>query len=277
MLISYAVCTHDEWQFYKLANSIIKSINNFQSLTKKLDIDFEFVILNDGSNEGFIESLQKIVNTNDFTRLFFQSFRNDFALQKNVLNNNCLGDWIVNLDADEYFSDGMMLSIPFMILENPQVEAYRVPRINTVSRLTQRHVDKWKWNISSFDGFTEECPLKKSSEPYQFLIDKNLLLSERPSREGDFGLTSVLGCSAPSNIDDYLTVSYKLPVVNYPDYQTRIYKNSKKIYWKGKVHEQLVGFDSFATMPQGIEFSIRHHKDISRQEKQNELYERLQS
>jgi len=37
--------------------------------------------------------------------------------------------------------------------------------------------------------------------------------------------------------------------INYPDYQTRIVKNSSKVKWMGKVHERLVGAERVATLP----------------------------
>lgn len=61
--------------------------------------------------------------------------------------------------------------------------------------------------------------------------------------------------------------------VQWPDYQTRIYRNDpKRIAWVGKVHERIHGFDKFAYLPADELFCIIHHKTITRQEKQNELY-----
>ena len=33
--------------------------------------------------------------------------------------------------------------------------------------------------------------------------------------------------------------------VNWPDYQTRIYKNTKDVTWMNKVHEKITGYDTF--------------------------------
>lgn len=64
--------------------------------------------------------------------------------------------------------------------------------------------------------------------------------------------------------------------INWPDYQTRIYKNSNKIVWKNKVHERLNGYEKYATLPSEEMFCLYHHKDIERQEKQNEFYRNIQ-
>ena len=60
--------------------------------------------------------------------------------------------------------------------------------------------------------------------------------------------------------------------VNWPDYQTRIYRNSPKIKWINTVHERIVGFKNYAILPQEAEYALWHIKDIDRQERQNEYY-----
>ena len=63
--------------------------------------------------------------------------------------------------------------------------------------------------------------------------------------------------------------------VNWPDYQWRIWKNKPEIQWKNKVHEVLDGHKSHAPLPAQEEFALYHPKDIKKQEKQNEYYEKL--
>ena len=63
--------------------------------------------------------------------------------------------------------------------------------------------------------------------------------------------------------------------VNWPDYQWRIWKNKPEIKWKNKVHEVLDGYKTYSTLPTEPEFSLKHPKDIQRQEKQNAYYATL--
>ena len=64
--------------------------------------------------------------------------------------------------------------------------------------------------------------------------------------------------------------------VNYPDYQWRIYKNDPRIKWNGEVHEKIIGHATYAHLPmEETELALRHHKQIERQEKQNEYYNTL--
>lgn len=61
--------------------------------------------------------------------------------------------------------------------------------------------------------------------------------------------------------------------VNYPDYQTRIWKRNEDIKWMYKVHERIVGFKTSAPLPYG--YDLLHPKTIEKQEKQNEFYNKL--
>ena len=63
--------------------------------------------------------------------------------------------------------------------------------------------------------------------------------------------------------------------VNFPDYQTRIYKNTTDVEWFGKVHERISGYNTFANFPAEERFSLYHHKQIERQERQNNFYNNI--
>ena len=63
--------------------------------------------------------------------------------------------------------------------------------------------------------------------------------------------------------------------VNYPDVQGRLYRNKQSIFWAGKVHEKIQGYESYSIFPPEELYSIKHIKDIDRQRKQNDFYEQL--
>lgn len=63
--------------------------------------------------------------------------------------------------------------------------------------------------------------------------------------------------------------------VNFPDYQTRLYRRTSEIEWQGKVHERIVGYNTLSVLPQEEQFCLYHHKQIERQEKQNAYYETI--
>ena len=91
---------------------------------------------------------------------------NNFAAFKNNLKDNCSGNYIFQIDADEYPEEYLMNTIEWIITNNPKTDIFWVPRINTVTGLTQEHIDKWGWNV---------CPKGRVNFPdYQCRIFKNI-------------------------------------------------------------------------------------------------------
>ena len=76
---------------------------------------------------------------------------NDFASFKNNLTENCTGEWIFQLDPDEYPNEYLFTAIPWMIENNPEVEEFWLARINTVSGIKQEHINKWGWQVNDRD------------------------------------------------------------------------------------------------------------------------------
>jgi glycosyltransferase involved in cell wall biosynthesis len=63
------------------------------------------------------------------------------------------------------------------------------------------------------------------------------------------------------------------PVVNWPDYQGRIYKNEpSRIRWDRRLHEKIEGHTKYTALPAEVDFSLYHDKTIERQVKTNERY-----
>ena len=71
----------------------------------------------------------------------------DFASFKNNLKNNCSGDYIFQIDADEYPEEYLMSTIEWIVKENPKTDIFWVPRINKVEGLTGEHIKQWGWKV----------------------------------------------------------------------------------------------------------------------------------
>jgi len=209
MKISYAV---------PVCNELVELERLLGQLIKHKREEDEIVILFDSENgttkvEEFLRA--KSVNNPKF-QWYSNPLNKDFAQQKNYLTKMCTGDWVFLIDADEYPDDYIFNGLPWIINENPEVEAYWVSRINTVNGLTQDHVNKWGWIVDNKGR------------------------------------------------------------VNFPDKQMRIYKNDpERIKWTRPVHEQLIGYTKFASLPSNEEYCLHHPKDIKRQERQNDFYEKI--
>ena len=63
--------------------------------------------------------------------------------------------------------------------------------------------------------------------------------------------------------------------VNFPDYQTRLYRRTSEIEWVGKVHERIVGYNTLSVLPSEEQYCLYHHKQIERQERQNDYYDTI--
>ena len=78
-----------------------------------------------------------------------KSFKHHFADWKNHLTTLCSGDYIFQIDADEYPNEAMFTHLPAILESNPDNEVYLVPRVNTVKGLTEEHIQKWGWNVDN--------------------------------------------------------------------------------------------------------------------------------
>lgn len=143
MKISYAITVKDE-----LAE-IIRLISFLEQCKRNHD---EIVVLFDdgGSDEVWQYLLDQEMHfgfksnaSNQFV-LGRGVFNNDFAEWKNKLNDLCTGDYIFNIDADEYPNIHLVENLPF-ILENNESDILLVPRVNTVERITEQHIKAWGW------------------------------------------------------------------------------------------------------------------------------------
>lgn len=108
----------------------------------------EVVVLFDSTNgtkevEQFLGHYEKYFSS---LKYFTYPFDGHFANMKNKLIEKCKGNYIYQIDADEMVSEYCLKNLGLVLQYNPS-EVYRVPRINTVSGLTQEHVQKWGWRI----------------------------------------------------------------------------------------------------------------------------------
>ena len=88
----------------------------------------------------------------DEYRLIQCELNKNFAQYKNNLNKNCDGNWIFQIDADEIPNEYLIKALPYILEANDGVEAYWVPRLNTVAGITDGHIAKWGWKLNE-DGW----------------------------------------------------------------------------------------------------------------------------
>lgn len=138
--ISYAITAHNEHvELERLLIQLSNAIRDEDQIVIQLD-------------STATEEVKKIASTSNkwrgLTTVVIIPLNNDFSQFKNHLKNRCWGDYIFQIDADEYLSEELLLSLPEILELNPEVELYAVPRINTVEGLTQEHIQKWRWYVN---------------------------------------------------------------------------------------------------------------------------------
>jgi len=139
MKISYSMLTHNE-------TDSLQALLDFLILHK--DEEDEIVILDDFSdNEETKKILDAYVSIHDI-KFEQRKLLKDYAGQKNHLKNMCTGDYIFNLDADELPTKFLVQNIKSIISENPTIDLFWVPRVNTVEGLTKKHIEQWRWNVN---------------------------------------------------------------------------------------------------------------------------------
>ena len=143
--ISYATTVKDEIDE-------IKRLVDY--LERNIGHEDEIVILFDGMNGSkevldYLKDLDPSMHQNLKWATYFVPGPLDFSKLKNALTDQCSGDYIFNIDADEYPQLALLQNLD-EILEN-DADVYRVPRINTVEGLTEEHVKKWGWTLNEKD------------------------------------------------------------------------------------------------------------------------------
>jgi glycosyltransferase involved in cell wall biosynthesis len=206
--ISYGITVHNE------ADELNKLLG---ILIHKTDKEDEIVICVDGEDDAVEFVLQSWTQQYGHDgmkviKVYQRKLEGDFAAHKNSVIENCSGDYIFHLDADEYPHETLLEQLK-LILEANDVDLIWTPRVNTVEGLTDEWINKWGWKVTE-NGW-----------------------------------------------------------VNYPDYQSRVFKNSNEIRWQNKVHERIFGAKTYAHLPPHEELSLYHPKTIDKQIKQNKFYE----
>ena len=140
MEISYAitVCNEDK-ELKRLLDFLIKNVKEGDEIVVQCD-----------KENTTIEVLRVLNKCADRVKVVEFPLNGHFADFKNNLTEECSGDYIFQIDADEIPNKTLINHLP-EVLELNDVEVLRVSRVNTVEGLTKEHIDKWGWIVSD-DG-----------------------------------------------------------------------------------------------------------------------------
>tara|TARA_Y100000389_G_C17448546_1_gene513170 strand:- start:680 stop:1294 length:615 start_codon:yes stop_codon:yes gene_type:complete len=140
MEISYAitVCNEDK-ELKRLLDFLIKNVKEGDEIVVQCD-----------KENTTIEVLRVLNKCADRVKVVEFPLNGHFADFKNNLTEECSGDYIFQIDADEIPNKTLINHLP-EVLELNDVEVLRVSRVNTVEGLTKEHINKWGWIVSD-DG-----------------------------------------------------------------------------------------------------------------------------
>ena len=139
MTLSYAIPVCNEWlELEYLLNYLFKHKRTQDEIVVQCD---------KGNTTPSVYQVLK--QFSDYKKLKVVEFplNKDFSSFKNNLKDACNGDYIFQIDADEYPDDYLMGTVEEVIKMNDNVDVFWVPRINKVNGLTQEHINKWRWNV----------------------------------------------------------------------------------------------------------------------------------
>ena len=144
MKISYAipVCNEHE-ELKRLLNFLIENVRGEDEIIVQCD---------EGNTTPEVYELlnlfQAPVGLKDPIKVIEFPLKGDFASFKNNLKENCSGDWIFQIDADELPHESLIVNLRELLRINTTTDLFLIPRVNIVDGLTQGHINQWRWNVN---------------------------------------------------------------------------------------------------------------------------------
>jgi glycosyltransferase involved in cell wall biosynthesis len=203
MFLSYLVTCHNE------TSSLDKLLSK---LVQNRKDNHEIVLLDDYSDNP--ETLDIIQKYKEQTSFHQHRLDRNYGAHKNYGIEQCKGNWIFQLDGDEYPTDLLLENIDAVLESNNNNEVLWLPRLNYFAGVTELDVKTWGWNYQ--DG-----------------------------------------------------------MINYPDYQSRIYRNLSHIRYQRRLHEKVEGFKTYTFVPPQKDYAIVHEKTIEKQRQTNLNYNKM--
>ena len=140
MKITYAIT---------VCNEFVEIQELIRFLVKNKRTEDDIVVLFDSKNGNReVEFFLRAKSVNSSFVWHSGEFDGHFADWKNKLAEYCSGDYIFQIDADEYPNKELLETLPFLLEMNKDIDVLLVPRVNTVEGLTQDHIAKWRWSVN---------------------------------------------------------------------------------------------------------------------------------
>lgn len=107
----------------------------------------EIVVVDDNSSDPFTVNILEGYERSGAIKLINHALNNDFASHKNFLTEQCVGDYIFQVDADETFHPNLLTYL-HDIVDNNDIDLFLIPRVNVVNGLTDDDIKRWGWQVN---------------------------------------------------------------------------------------------------------------------------------
>jgi glycosyltransferase involved in cell wall biosynthesis len=147
MSISFLITTKNEPTHY------VHNLFNILNEHRKQYPEDEVVVVDDFSTDSdFLAELEKAEKEFGF-KVVKHALDLDFGAHKNFGTDQCKGDFVFQIDADEYPHSDLLSIVRELVESNPDVDVYALPRVNLVEGLTQDSAQKWGWHVSKLPEY----------------------------------------------------------------------------------------------------------------------------
>lgn len=140
MKISFAITTHNEGQYIQdLLDQLVPYCE------KSGD---EIVIVDDNSTDPFTVNILEGYERSGSIKLFNRALNGNFAEHKNFVSEQCSGDYIFQIDADEKLHPNLLEYLHDIVENNTEIDLFLIPRVNVVTGLTDDDIRRWGWRVN---------------------------------------------------------------------------------------------------------------------------------
>lgn len=148
MKISYAITVCNEFlEIQRLLTFLLENKRPQDEIVIQMDLSLDDLNTQPEDKKQVFAYIMKH-QEQGHCRVVLNTLKGDFAAFKNHLTQQCTGDYIFQIDADEIPNENLIWTLHEILEENPEVEVYLVPRVNTVEGLTQEHIERWGWRVN---------------------------------------------------------------------------------------------------------------------------------
>jgi glycosyltransferase involved in cell wall biosynthesis len=140
-MISFGITTHNEGVYIQeLLDQLVPYCEESGD---------EIVVVDDFSTDPYTINLLEGYERDGLIKLHQHALNKDFAAHKNFLSEQCAGDYIFQVDADETFHHNLLTYLHDIVDNNTEIDLFLIPRVNVVNGLTNEDIRRWGWQVNN--------------------------------------------------------------------------------------------------------------------------------